>query len=41
VVAYLFESTEEMFKDCTIFGCYSNDKIAIFEKKLTLAELDN
>jgi len=41
VVAYLFESTEEMFKDCTIFGCYRDNEIAIFEKVLTSGELDN
>jgi len=41
VVAYLFESTEVMFKDCAIFGCYRDDEIAIFEKVLTPCELDN
>ena len=40
VVAYLFESTEEMFKDCKIFGCYRDDEIAIFEKVMTPKELD-
>ncbi len=35
VVAYIFESTEEMFEDCCLFGCYRDDKLAIFNKKLT------
>ena len=41
VVAYLFESTKEMFKDCTIFGCYHDDEIAIFNKILSPGKLDN
>ena len=39
VVAFLFESLEHMFQDCPLFGCYRDDELAIFEKKLTEEEI--